>query len=172
MTAVHVGDFVLDAVAIHGDETGAAEELGVRGLVYAITADWADRETGEIGDVAHVATSHHAQLRSVDLPVGDIAHRARASRIDAARYKTLAARRIGQDGRKTKPWVVTVLTVAEACLAEAPDQRDVPSLLPTTAELAAHDAQTGGQGRLRTAQDLADMLAADTDRRRAARNTS
>lgn len=166
---IQVGDFVLDHVAQHADETGAVEELGVRGLVYSIAPDWLDPETGEVDDLLQVATSHHARLRSVDVKASDVAHHARASRIDAARYKTLATRRIGKDGRNVKPWVITVLTVAEACMDTAPDRRDVPSIFPTADEQAAYEAAHPDEAAL---WNLKDRLDADTDRRRTERSAS
>lgn len=165
------GEFVLDFDAQHGDESGSAEEVGVRGLVYAVTP-WRDDATGEIGDVLSVATSHHAQLRTATLKDTDVAVHCRASRIDAARYKTLATRQIGKDGRNVKPWIVQVLTVAEGCMHDAPDRRDVPSIFPTTDEVdqwaADHPDEAAGF-QLRTLQD---RLAADTARRRTERSTA
>lgn len=141
MTAAR-GWFVVDQDAKRADETGSAEELGVRGLVVDVHHGWVNQQTGEIEDRLIVATRRYGQLRFAELPASDVADGWVCGRIDAAGFEQVAKRAVARAKRSPDPRHVDVLALATQIKAApaSPPVGHVPSVFPTDEETAAYDA--------------------------------
>jgi len=143
---IAVGDFVVDAAAQRAGQVGASDEVGISGLVHAVTPDHVDTATGEVGDLLHVATRHHGQLRFEHLAASDAAESWRCGRVDAAGYVQLCQRfiaRVAAKKERDDPRAVEVLALATGIKRDPTHPsvaRDVPpasSIFPTDDERAA-----------------------------------
>lgn len=96
---ISVSDFVLDATAKRAIDTGSSDDLGRRGIVVQVHADWVNRDTGESGDLLVVATRKHGQIRFEDVMASDVGDSWPCGRIDAGGYIGLVQRAIATSKR-------------------------------------------------------------------------
>lgn len=107
-----VGSYVLDTTAKHAVDTGSTDDMGVRGIVVQVHADWVDGPTGEKGDLYVVATRRHGQLRFEDVMASGVGDSWPCGRIDAGGYIGLVQREIARARRgNVDPRLVDLLAL-------------------------------------------------------------